>query len=122
MRHKDLTPEDFIRAGACYRLLKTIAAYSTDEIARSLDLTARETDQLAKAYNQICKLETLIGFERILNANCNKPGFEYFTLSNFTSVFYGAISFSECYPPMEIKIQKEVKEILPQILKMKEED
>lgn len=121
MRHKIDNSENFIKAGAYYRLLKTVAAYCADGITNNLDLTVKEQGKIYGIYDKILKLECEIGFENLLEQYCNKPEFAELN-DRFVDVFYGAISLS-AHPTsyVDARIIDEVKTIIPEMLEIEED-
>lgn len=103
MKHK-ANKDDFINAGAWYRIMKDITTSGCVEVSNSLDLKKAEADALYKLVAKLPNAEARIGFEEMA-AN-------YFKGHGLCDLFYGA-----CCVPIRSDVDRKVNIRMYNILK-----
>lgn len=110
---KKASIEEFIEAGAYYRLYKAIARECALKIVRLVHGRASDSDKLLKCFKRVEAMEVKIGLENYLREDYPEmPNDEFF------SFFYG--SLNEIRNDIDVKINEKSREIVNEILKRKE--
>lgn len=112
MARKAATIDEFIEAGAYYKLFKAIAAECVCNIPRLIHGKASDTDRLMKIANKIDRLEVDIGLEQYLDIDHHE-----LPTSEFTCFFYGSPNIIR--NEIDEKINKKAIEIMDKLLKPK---
>jgi hypothetical protein len=103
MKHK-ANKDDFINAGAWYRIMKDITTSGCVEVGNSLGLKKAEADALYKSVSKLAEMETRIGFENVAA--------DYYTAAEMCDLFYGA-----CCLPIRSDVDRKVNIRMYNILK-----
>lgn len=110
---KKASIEEFIEAGAYYKLYKVMAQECALNIVRLVHGRASDSDKLLKCFKKVEALEAKIGLENYLQKDYPEmPNDEFF------SFFYG--SLNEVRNDIDVKINEKAREIVNEILKRKE--
>ena len=111
-RRKKVPLENYIRAGAYYRLWKAISTRAICEIS-VITQSKKASDKLVKASRCVDRIETEISLEE-----CLAQDHPELNDADFCSVFYGDIpdNLSQ-YSEMETKIYKAMNEIINELFK-----
>lgn len=107
---KKATMEQYIKAGAYYRLLKHLMIKSSVYINGNITQSAKASDVLAGVHNKIVGLETKLGLENCLGWDHPELGHR-----EFCSVFYGDINVDKTND-VDKAIHNEIINILNELI------
>jgi hypothetical protein len=107
---KKATMEQYIKAGAYYRLLKHLTVISTTYINNNITQSAKAADAFIAVHNKISQLETKLGFENCLALDCPE-----LRDREFCSVFYGDINVDKSND-VDKAIHNEIINILNELI------
>ena len=109
MARKKPSIDEYIRAGAYYRLWKEISVKSYVELSRIVQ-SVKTSDKISKVVDKVRKIETDAGLE-----NCLQLDYPELHDSNFTSFFYGGIS--QNYSDVDKQIHQEMMNIIKDLFR-----
>lgn len=110
---KSASIDEYIEAGAYYKLYKAIASRCALNIVRLIHGRASDTDKLLAILRRVEEIEVKIGFENYLDHDHPE-----LPTSEFTSFFYGELN--DIRNDVCKEINKKAKNIMDELLNIKE--
>lgn len=110
MAREKPTMEQYVKAGAYYRLWKAVSTRAAVYIANNITQRASATNALLKTCDKVEELEVRVGLER--NLSLDYPDLE---TRDFCSVFYGDVSANK-NNDTDTKIRNEIINILNELI------